>query len=299
VSTEQFENIKCQTLQNETENVKKLVNDYFSISRDPKRRYEGHRFNKKYELGEVIGEGATGIVHEAKEISKIFNKRPVAIKIINPGIASNKKKDLFIEEVRTYLELDESAARYNILPIREADIYIDPKTKEKIPFCVMLLVEEAKSLTAYVKEKEDINDFTKLKVFVQICEAVQYAHSNDIFHGDLKPSNILINKKGRPWVIDFGLAYAHNILKSKSHFGTPEYMSPEQFSDYFGKPGKQSDIYTLGVILFELLGGEKPYDLPKTEDSDYFEKICEIILKSQPTKLRAVNKNCHKKTLGA
>ena len=174
-----------QALKNENEILKQQVKNYFCYSADPKMRFHGKTINDKYELREIIGEGAIGIVYKAKVLTGLLD-HPVAVKMIYPGLASNSKLKMFIEEIRTYEQL---GAGPFILPIKEADIYVDPKTKEKIPFSVMYLVVGHQPVTIYVKEK-GLNESDRLEYFLQICEAIQYAHSvknKDIFHGDLKP----------------------------------------------------------------------------------------------------------------
>lgn len=301
VSNEIFQAIITRSLQSENEKIKALVRDYFHVARDPQRRYVGYILNKKYKLDDVIGAGASGVIFEAEHISEIFeNRRKVAVKIINPGFASENKKKLFIEEIRSYLELKEIAARYHILPIIDADVFSDPDTNEKIPFCVMPLLETPKPITDYVKENQsDVRQ--RLEFFLQICEAIQYAHSREIIHGDLKPENILVDIEDNLHIIDWGLAYAHRVLKTKSSFGTPGYIAPELIKNDGGKPKKQSDIYALGIILFEMLENEKT-ERTAPDDSflnlNFTEKRPHLNLKALPKNPSLVTRKCRKELNG-
>jgi eukaryotic-like serine/threonine-protein kinase len=211
-----------------------------------------------YKLLEQIGEGGMGSVFMAQQSSPI--KRRVALKIIKPGMDSQHVVARFEAERQALAMMDHS----NIAKVLDAGT-----TQSGLPYFVMELVKGI-PITEYCElEKLTIKD--RLKLFVDLCRGVQHAHQKGIIHRDLKPSNVLVTlHDGRPVVkiIDFGIAKAVNQELTDrtlfTHFsqmiGTPLYMSPEQAALSGMDVDTRSDVYSLGVLLYELLTGTTPFD---------------------------------------
>jgi serine/threonine protein kinase len=213
-----------------------------------------------YKLLEQIGEGGCGVVYMAEQEQPV--RRRVALKIIKPGMDTNNVIVRFEAERQALALMDHP----NIAKIFDAGA-----TESGRPYFVMELVRGLK-ITEYC----DQNSFTteeRLKLFTQVCQAVQHAHQKGIIHRDIKPSNVLVTTTAAgdplPVVIDFGVAKATNNqqLTDKTLFtafdmliGTPAYMSPEQAALTSVDVDTRTDIYSLGVLLYELLTGSTPFD---------------------------------------
>lgn len=211
-----------------------------------------------YKLLSVLGEGGFGIVYLAEQKKPV--RRQVALKIIKPGMDSKQVIGRF-EAERQALALLEHP---NI-----AHVFDGGTTRNGRPYFVMEYVN-GKSLTAHCDSKK-LNIEDRLRLFLHVCEAVQYAHQKGIIHRDIKPSNILVaiqEDMVTPKVIDFGVAKAiSQPLTERTLFtnqgqliGTPEYMSPEQAERTSYAVDTRSDIYSLGVVLYELLTGVLPFE---------------------------------------
>src|SRR6516225_495184 len=209
-----------------------------------------------YKLLEQIGEGGMGTVWMAEQTEPI--QRRVAVKVVKEGMDSKQVLARFQAE-RQALALMEHP---NIAKVLDAG-----KTPSGRPYFVMELVK-GQPITKYCDEKR-LGVRERLELFADVCRAVQHAHQKGIIHRDLKPSNVLVAPyDGRPVVkvIDFGVAKATGErLTDKTLFtgygalvGTPEYMSPEQAEVNNQDIDTRSDIYSLGVILYELLTGSTP-----------------------------------------
>jgi serine/threonine protein kinase/tetratricopeptide (TPR) repeat protein len=212
-----------------------------------------------YHLLQQIGEGGCGVVYMAEQEVPI--RRRVAFKIIKLGMDTRQVIARF-EAERQALALMEHP---NIAKVHDAGA-----TAAGRPYFVMELVRGVK-ITDYCDEKR-LSTHQRLELFVQVCQAVQHAHQKGIIHRDLKPSNILVTVNDGvavPKVIDFGIAKATNgePLTDKTVFtafeqfiGTPAYMSPEQAEITSVDIDTRSDIYSLGVLLYELVTGQTPFD---------------------------------------
>ena len=212
----------------------------------------------RYELLELIGEGGMGLVYLAEQREPV--KRRVALKIIKPGMDSRQVIARFEAERQTLAVLEHP----NIAQVFDAGT-----TETGRPYFVMEYVRGL-SITRYCDERKlDVQE--RLTLFKDVCEGVQHAHQKGIIHRDLKPSNILISVHGDravPKIIDFGIAKAvTQPLTDETVFtcqgqllGTPEYMSPEQVDLAMQDVDTRSDIYSLGVLLYELLAGVLPFD---------------------------------------
>lgn len=211
----------------------------------------------RYTLVEVIGEGGMGSVYLAEQTEPV--KRQVALKLIKTGTDSKGVLARFDAERQALALMDHP----NI-----ARIYDGGVTPAGQPFFVMELVHGV-PLTEYCDAKRlSVDD--RLQLFVAVCQAVQHAHQKGIIHRDLKPGNVLVTEvDGRPTpkVIDFGVAKATEVKLTEMSFsdvgaivGTPAYMSPEQADPSSTDIDTRTDVYALGVMLYELLTGSPPID---------------------------------------
>ena len=233
----------------------------------------------QYKLLSKLGEGGFGIVYLAEQRSPI--RRQVALKIIKPGMDSKQVIARFESERQALALLDHP----NI-----AHIFDGGTTESGRPYFVMELVIGL-PITKYC-DQQKLNIEERLKLFQQVCEAVQHAHQKGIIHRDIKPSNILVSvQSGKPvpMIIDFGVAKAigkplteRTLFTEQGQFiGTPEYMSPEQAGISIGDIDTRSDIYSLGVVLYELLSGTLPFTHEELGQAGFVE-IQRIIRESDP-----------------
>jgi WD40 repeat protein/serine/threonine protein kinase len=232
-----------------------------------------------YKLMEQIGEGGMGLVFVAEQQHPV--RRKVALKIIKPGMDSKQVIARFEAERQALAMMDHQ----NI-----AKVYDAGTTESGRPYFVMELVHGV-PITEYC----DANQLTprqRLELFVPVCQAVQHAHQKGIIHRDLKPSNVLVtlyDDKPVPKVIDFGVAKAiEQRLTEKTVYtqfgmlvGTFEYMSPEQAEMNAFGVDTRSDVYSLGVLLYELLTGTTPIERPRLREAAYGE-IVRLIKEEEP-----------------
>jgi WD40 repeat protein len=212
----------------------------------------------RYELLDLIGEGGMGLVYVAEQKEPI--QRRVALKIVKLGMDTMQVVARFRAEQQTLAML----AHPNIAQVFDAGM-----TESGRPYFVMEYVQGT-SITKYCDEhKLSVNE--RLELFQQVCEGVHHAHQKGIIHRDLKPSNILVSMQEDrhiPKIIDFGVAKALTkpladttcLTREGQLLGTPEYMSPEQVDLASADVDTRSDIYSLGVLLYELLAGVLPFD---------------------------------------
>ena len=212
----------------------------------------------RYKLLQKLGEGGCGVVYMAEQEEPI--RRRVALKVIKLGMDTKNVIARFEAERQALALMDHP----NIAKVLDAGA-----TETGRPYFVMELVRGIK-ITDYCDQNK-LCHAERLELFIQVCHAVQHAHQKGIIHRDLKPSNILVTMHDGvpvPKVIDFGIAKAtEQRLTDKTLFtaydqfmGTPAYMSPEQAEMSGLDIDTRSDIYSLGVLLYELLTGKTPFD---------------------------------------
>ncbi|MBV9008161.1 MAG: serine/threonine protein kinase [Verrucomicrobia bacterium] len=212
--------------------------------------WEGHRLGA-YEIAGELGRGGLGVVYLAERADEQFHKR-VAIKLIKRGLDT----DAIQQRFRREREILASLEHPNIARLLDAGT-----TQDGLSYFVMEYVQ-GEIITEYCATHQlDIQQ--RLTLFRTVCDAVSYAHTHLVIHRDLKPSNILVNANGEPKLLDFGIA---KLLGDEAELRdqtvveqrplTPEYASPEQL--HGGAITTASDVYALGVVLHELLTGEKP-----------------------------------------
>ena len=232
-----------------------------------------------YKIIEEIGEGGMGLVFMARQREPV--KRNVALKIIKPGMGSRQVVARFEAERQALALMDHP----NIARILDGGT-----TESGLPFFVMDLVR-GMPITAYC-DQQHLGTRERLELFVTVCQAVQHAHQKGIIHRDIKPSNVLITLHDGapvPKVIDFGVAKAlHQSLTEESLLtgfqqlvGTPLYMSPEQAELSGLDIDTRSDVYSLGVLLYELLTGLTPFDRKQLNDAS-LDEVRRIIREDEP-----------------
>jgi tetratricopeptide (TPR) repeat protein len=213
----------------------------------------------EYELIRKLGEGGMGVVWEAEQASP---RRSVALKVIRPGVASAGSLRRFTLEAEILGRL-EHAGIARIYEAGTADAGFGAQ-----PFFAMELVI-GKSLLQYARDRQ-LDARGCLELFLRVCDAVQYAHQQGVIHRDLKPANILVDRTGRPRILDFGVARLTKMDPEATLevntgvgqlVGTVGYMSPEQAGGDPAGVDTRSDVYALGLILHELLAGHPPFSL--------------------------------------
>ena len=235
----------------------------------------------RYKLLEKIGEGGMAVVYMAEQQEPI--RRKVALKIIKLGMDTKQVIARFEAERQALAMMDHPS----IAKVLDAGA-----TETGRPYFVMELVQGV-SITEYC-DKNNLSTKDRLALFLQVCNAVQHAHQKGIIHRDLKPSNVMVTHhdgKPVPKVIDFGIAKATNQrLTEKTLFtryahiiGTPAYMSPEQAELSDLDIDTRTDIYSLGVLLYELLTGTTPFSEEELRKAGYIE-MQRVIREQEPAK---------------
>jgi WD40 repeat protein/serine/threonine protein kinase len=236
-----------------------------------------------YKLLEQIGEGGFGVVFMAEQERPV--RRKVALKVIKPGMDTKQVVTRFEAERQALALMDHP----HLAKVLDAGT-----TDRGRPYFVMELIRGV-PITQFCDENQ-LTARERLELFVTVCQAVQHAHQRGIIHRDLKPNNVLVTlqDEGTPLVkvIDFGIAKAlgQERLTDKTLFtgfahmiGTPLYMSPEQAEMNGQDTDTRTDIYALGVLLYELLTGTTPFDKERLKEASY-EEIRRILREEEPAK---------------
>ncbi|MEM1096022.1 MAG: serine/threonine-protein kinase [Bacteroidota bacterium] len=226
-----------------------------------------------YRLVEAIGRGGMGTVYRAERADGAFEQQ-VAIKIVHQYLSADTLRRFHAERHILARLQHPSIAR----------LLDGGQTSDDRPFFVLEYVD-GQPITTYA-ERQGLSVDDRLNLFIQVCEAVRYAHQNLVVHRDLKPSNILVTPEGRVKLLDFGIAKLLDegevlpmtapLTQEGSRWLTPDYASPEQVKGEAITTA--SDVYQLGVLLYELLTGRRPYQLPERLRHE----AARIILETQP-----------------
>ena len=239
---------------------------------------EGQLIAGKYTLVELVGEGGMGSVWRAKQSEPV--KRSVAVKLIKAGMDSKQVLARFNAERQALALMDHP----NIAKVLDGGVH------DNRPFFVMELVKGL-PITEYCDQRK-LTPKERLELFVPVCQAIQHAHQKGIIHRDIKPSNVLVALyDDRPVVkvIDFGVAKAtggtlteHTIETGFGGVvGTPQYMSPEQATFNNLDIDTRSDVYALGVLLYELLAGSPPFSKKELEKKGLLEML-RVVREEEP-----------------
>lgn len=223
-----------------------------------------------YRVIREVGHGGMGTVYLASRSDELFDKQ-VAIKIVRRGMDSASVLRRFHRERQILASLDHP----NI-----ARLFDGGTTEDGLPYFVMEYIE-GKPLYEYC-DAQDLDTAERVKLFRKVCAAVQYAHQNLVVHRDLKPGNILVTSDGEPKLLDFGIAKLINpdvsdpenaLTVASERVMTPQYASPEQVRGE--SITTASDVYSLGIVLYELLTGQRPYKFKSLLPHEIARVICE------------------------
>lgn len=222
-----------------------------------------------YRLISILGRGGMGEVYLASRADEQFRKQ-VAIKIVRAGLDTPETRRRFRHERQVLASLDHP----NIAKLLDSGT-----TEDGRPYVVMDYVEGV-PITDYCK-LHNLSIADRLRLFQTVCSAVQYAHQRLVIHRDIKPGNILVTSDNTPKLLDFGIAKLLDPTMSETvgltvaelRLMTPQYASPEQVRGL--EITTASDVYSLGVLLYELLTGRRPYRIPKHRMDGWAQVICE------------------------
>ncbi len=231
----------------------------------------GERQVGKYRLIKAMGSGGMGTVYEAIRVDGVYDQQ-VAVKLIRPGMATDDILRRFRQERQTLAGLDHP----NVAKLLDGGA-----TADGSPYLVLEFID-GKPIHQFCDERGlPVKD--RLQLFRTVCLAVQAAHRNLVVHRDLKPGNILVTGDGTPKLLDFGISkiltgegasQPETVTDLTQRYMTPQYASPEQIR---GEPiTTASDVYSLGVVLYELLTGRRPYDVSSESRQQAERLICEV-----------------------
>ncbi len=242
-----------------------------------------------YEIARTIGTGGMGVVYEARQERP---RRTVTLKVIRPGMTASRALRRFQQEAEVLGRLQHPGiAQIYEAGVAKVSSASGPVTHQ--PFFAMELIRGA-PLTTYAHH-ESLGQRARLELVASVCDAVHHAHQKGVIHRDLKPANILVDTAGQPKILDFGVARITDADASAATqhthagqiVGTPAYMSPEQV---IGDPAlldTRSDVYSLGVILYELLARRLPLECSKCSITE----AARMIRDEEPARLASVDRS--------
>ncbi len=236
-----------------------------------------------YEIRRLIASGGMGSVFEAVQENP---RRTVAVKVMKPGMFSEEALRRFEYEAQILARL----RHRGVAMIYEAGKHTEGGTI--LPFFAMEYIPNARSITDYAHERK-LSVRERLALFCQVCDAIHHGHQRGIVHRDLKPGNILVDSSGQPKVIDFGVARATDSDMAAAAqqtevgqlIGSLQYMSPEQFDADPNDIDTRSDIYSLGIVLYQLLSGKLPYEIRGAR----IHEAASLVRAAQPAPLKSLD----------
>ncbi|MBL1217652.1 MAG: serine/threonine protein kinase [Planctomycetes bacterium] len=244
----------------------------------------------RYAIKKRIGSGGMGEVYLAVQEQP---HRTVALKVMKQGVASRSTLRRFEYEAQILARLRHPG----ICQIYEAGVHHEESVRDSegagVPYFALEYIPNAKPITEYVRQKQ-MSTHERLELFMKVCDAVHHGHQKGIIHRDLKPANILVDSTGQPKVIDFGIARATDSDMAVTTLqtdvgqliGTIQYMSPEQCEADPHDLDTRSDVYALGIVLYEMLCEALPYDVSRT----VVYEAARIVRESAPAKPSTVNR---------
>jgi tetratricopeptide (TPR) repeat protein/predicted Ser/Thr protein kinase len=212
----------------------------------------GTVLGERYEIIRLLGQGGMGAVYQAHDREL---DRQVALKVIRGDMAANPE---ILRRFKQELILARQITHKNVIRI------FDLGQAEGIKFITMEYIE-GQDLQSLLKQKKKIEPADAAKIIAQVCRALEVAHAEGVIHRDLKPQNIMLDKTGRVYVMDFGIARStltSSMTQTGALIGTPDYMSPEQAKGQ--TVDARSDLFAIGIIFYEILSGQSPFNADTT-----------------------------------
>lgn len=236
-------------------------------------------FAARYEIIKKIGQGGMGEIYKVHDLSE---NRLAALKVVSSQ-RKTKREEIYARlkrEARAIAKLDHP----NIIKIYEFDEY------QGVPYFTMEFIE-GRNLYQVLRTQKKLSAQESAEILSKVADAMHYAHTQGIIHRDLSSGNIMLKNGNIPIIMDFGIAKVREattqLTRDASIFGTLEYMPPERISDKFGKVSSKSDIYSMGMLLFEMLTGDLPFKGEKTH------LIWQACYENAP-RLRSIDRNIPK-----
>ncbi|MCY3002306.1 MAG: protein kinase [Planctomycetota bacterium] len=234
-------------------------------------------------LVELLGSGGMGSVYRGRQSNPA---RDVAVKILR----GSRFEEAALRRFEVETELLARLRHPGIAQVFSAGVHSQGPLR--VPYCVLELVDGAQPITEFCSSRA-LGVTATLRLFLQACDALQHAHEHRVVHRDVKPGNLLVDRDGRLRVIDFGIARAlasdderAQRTRTGQVLGTPAYMSPEQFAARADELDTRADVYSLGVVLYELLAGRLPIEV----EGAALHEISRRVLEDEPPRLSTVRR---------